>query len=388
VAGALATARRPPEPDAAAPTFDFDPSLPDLAAFPRAAWTAALRRGLRRAPAATLGYDDARGRRALREALAEYLGRARGVVADPELVVVCAGFRQGLSLLLRALYSAGARTVAMEDPCLALHREIAAAVGLAVRPVPVDDDGADPTLAGDAAGLVVSPAHQFPLGVVLAPERRAAAVAWARAGDALLIEDDYDAELRYDRQPIGALQALGPAHVAYGGTASKTLVPGLRLGWIVVPPSRLDAVLRLRQTEDAHTSATDQLALAELLAGGGYERQVRRMRAAYRGRRDRLLELLARRAPAVVPRGTAAGLRVLVELPAGGPTAAAVAALAARRGVALSTLAASHHDGRADREALVIGYAALPDHAFAAALDALGDVLGEALSAVPNAKPA
>jgi GntR family transcriptional regulator/MocR family aminotransferase len=378
VAGAPSGARRRASPAPPAPAFDFDPSLPDLAAFPRAAWTAALRRGLRRAPAASLAYDDPRGRRELREALADY-----------ELVVVCAVFRHGLSLLLRTLRAGGARTVAMEDPCLPLHRAVAAAAGLAVRAAPVDADGVEPTRAGDASGLVVSPAHQFPLGVVLAPERRAAAVSFARARDALVIEDDYDAELRYDRQPIGALQALDPGRVAYGGTASKTLVPGLRLGWLVVPPARLDAVLALRRTEDAHTSATDQIALAELLSGGGYERHVRRMRAVYRGRRDRLLELLARRAPAVAARGTAAGLRVLVELPAGGPSAADVAALAARRGVAIPTLAPYHHDGVAAREALVVGYAALPDHAFAAALEALGDLLAEALSSAgPKANPA
>jgi GntR family transcriptional regulator / MocR family aminotransferase len=257
-------------PAARRPRFDFHPGQPDLSAFPRAAWVRALRRGLREAPDATLGYGDPRGRRELREQLAHYLTRARGAVADPERLVVCCGFRHGLSLVSRALHVRGTRRIAMEQPCAPPHRAAAAASGARLVALPVDERGARTdllrTLRVDAA--VLGPAHQYPLGVVLQPDRRAAAIEWARASGRVVIEDDYDAELRYDRQPVGALQALAPEHVAYGGTASKTLIPGLRLGWLLLPEDLLAPVLALRAVEDVHVPATDQIAFAELLRSG------------------------------------------------------------------------------------------------------------------------
>jgi GntR family transcriptional regulator/MocR family aminotransferase len=194
-----------------------------------------------------------------------------------------------------------------------------------------------------------------------------------------VIEDDYDAELSYDRQPVGALQALDPEHVVYAGTASKTLAPGLRLGWLVLPPRLLDAVAELRRLEDVHVSAPDQIAFAQLLRSGLFDRHVRRMRARYRARRDRLVAMLAERAPSVTPVGISAGLRALLELPAGGPSGAELAALARARSITLYPVAQHHHDGRALRDGVVVGYAALPEHALAAGLSALGDLLAEAL---------
>ncbi len=312
----LAAASRPPRQErrVRAPRFGFGPGVPDLTAFPQAAWTSALRQGLRGTAAATLGYGDPRGRRDLREQLASYLARARGVHADPELVVVCAGFRHGLSLIARTLRAGGAETLAMEDPCVPQHRAVAALAGLELAPLPVDARGArtDLLAAGSASVAVLSPAHQFPTGVLLHPDRRAAAVAWATASGGVIVEDDYDGELRYDRQPVGALQALAPEHVVYGGTASKTLAPGLRLGWLVVPPHLVDPIVSLRAAEDVHASAVDQIALCQLLRSGVYERHVRRMRARYRSRRDRLVAMLAERAPVLAPVGISAGLAVLL----------------------------------------------------------------------------
>jgi GntR family transcriptional regulator / MocR family aminotransferase len=357
--------------------FNFNPGLPDLAAFPRAAWTGALRRALRDAPAPTLGYGDPRGRVELREALAAYLARARGAVADPELIVVCGGFVHGLSLLSRVLYAQGVRRIAMEDPCLWWHRDVASAAGLHVVPVSVDEHGARTDMLGDsdAGAVFLAPAHQFPLGAVLHPERRTAAIAWARATAGLVIEDDYDAELRYDRQPVDALQARDPEHVVFAGTTSKTLAPGLRLGWLLLPSTLIESVVNLRHVEDVHVPAPDQLAFSELLVSQAFERHVRRMRARYRVRRDRLLAMLAERAPTATPVGISAGLRVLLELPAGAPSADELALRAAEQSIELLPVGRCYHSGRPTRDGLVIGYAALPEHAFESGVTALGDFL-------------
>jgi GntR family transcriptional regulator/MocR family aminotransferase len=244
---------------------------------------------------------------------------------------------------------------------------------LRVVPLPVDERGARTELLPQtgARAAVVSPAHQYPTGAVLAPERRAAALDWG----GLVIEDDYDAELRYDRQPVGALQALAPDRVAYAGTASKTLAPGLRLGWLLLPPRLVDRVVALRRAEDVHVSAPDQIAFAELLRSGTYERHVRRMRTRYRARRDRLVAMLAERAPDVRAVGISAGLRALLELPDGGPTAAELAARAAEQSIELFPVGRHYQDGRARREAVLLGYAALPEHDFEAGLEALGNLL-------------
>jgi GntR family transcriptional regulator/MocR family aminotransferase len=248
-------------------------------------------------------------------------------------------------------------------------------------PLPVDDQGARTDLldSTNAAAAVLAPAHQFPVGAVLHPERRAAAVAWARDGGRLLIEDDYDGELRFDRPPIGALQALDPDHVAYGGTASKTLAPGLRLGWLVLPEALREPVLALREAEDLHLPAPDQIAFAELLASGAYERHVRRMRARYRLRRDRLIAMLGERAPTVTPVGISAGLRVLLELPAQGPSAEELAEKARKRDIELFPVGRFHHHGPPARDGVVLGYGALPEHDFEPGLGALGDLLAEHL---------
>jgi GntR family transcriptional regulator / MocR family aminotransferase len=370
------------EPACRAARFRFSPGLPDLAAFPRAAWASALRRALRDAPVSTLDYGDPRGQAELREALAAYLARARGAVADPELIVVCAGFVHGLSLLSRVLRARGVRRMAMEDPCLWWHRDVVRAADLQVVPLPVDEKGArtDLLAADDVGAAFLAPAHQFPLGTVLQPERRAAAIAWARATGGLLIEDDYDAELRYDRQPVGALQALEPERVAFAGTTSKTLAPGLRLGWLLLPRALVEPVARLRLLEDVHVPAPDQLAFAQLLLSGAFERHVRRMRTRYRARRDRLLTMLAERVPTATPVGISAGLRVLLELPPEAPSADELTERAAQHSIELFPVARCYHGGQAVRDGLVIGYAALPEHAFESGLTALGDFLEASLA--------
>jgi GntR family transcriptional regulator / MocR family aminotransferase len=360
--------------------YAFEPGLPDLTAFPRDAWVRALRRGLRQSPVAGLGFGDPAGRAELREGLAAYLARARGVVADPCLTVVCAGANHALALLGRVLVQRGVRRIALENPCLRLHRAVVANTGLEVVPLPVDDHGARTDLLGDldVGAVVLSPAHQFPLGVQLAAGRRAAAIAWARAADGLIVEDDYDAELRYDRAPVGVLQALDPDRVVYLGTASKTLAPGLRLGWMVVPAELADPITRLRTLEDMQTAATEQIAFAELLRSGDVERHIRRMRVRYRRRRDRFVRMLAERAPSARAMGISAGLRVLLVLPPGSPTSTELAERAAARSISLFPLVDCYHGRRVPDGAfdgLVLGYAALAEHEFDGALTALGDFL-------------
>jgi GntR family transcriptional regulator / MocR family aminotransferase len=349
--------------EVAVPRYDLRPGVPDLSAFPRRAWLATARRVLATAPDRLLDYPDPRGLPQLREVLAGYLARARGVVADPAHIVICAGFAHGLAATCRALRSRGAGTLAVEAYGHQAHRDIALAQGLRLRPVRVDGGGADLGEAGEADAVLLTPAHQFPLGVTLHPRRRREAVRWG----GVVIEDDYDGEFRYDRQPVGALQALAPDRVVYAGTASKSLAPSLRLGWLVVPPGLLDAVA---DQLGAGPSALDQLTLAEFMTSGGYDRQVRRARLAYRRRRDRLVAALGRQHRHVT--GIAAGLHAVLELP-GADSERLVIARAAEHGLALSGLASYRADGAGpaaggDRAGLVIGYGRPPEHAYTTAL--------------------
>jgi GntR family transcriptional regulator / MocR family aminotransferase len=344
--------------------YDFRPGVPALDSFPRAAWLASLRKALTEAPHAALGYGDARGQQALRQALAAYLGRVRGVAADPERVLVCSGFAQGTALVSRALGRRGARRVAIEDPCHPGQRAIVAASGLEPIPVPVDDQGiqVDRLEAVGADAVLVTPAHQFPTGTVLAPERRGALVEWAQRNDAIIVEDDYDAEYRYDREPIGAVQGLAPDRVVYAGSASKTLAPALRLGWLVLPAWLSDAVAQEKALDDLASPALEQLALADLLARGEVDRHLRRNRARYRSRRDALVAALGVHAPQVSIRGIAAGLHAVAELPPQADEAAVVAA-ASRHSVGVYAMTGYRFGGSAAPAALVLGYGGLGESA-------------------------
>ncbi|WP_439676428.1 PLP-dependent aminotransferase family protein [Embleya sp. MST-111070] len=364
---------------ASAPRFDLRPGRPDLSAFPRARWAAAQRRALAAAgPDAFWPQADPRGRIELRERLADYLGRVRGVRTRPDRIVVCAGYTQGLYLLGHTLAARGARRIAMENPGLPFLREIVARTGVEVGTVGVDGQGARIDTAGDADAIVLTPANQAPMGVPLHPDRRAAALRWAARTGGVVIEDDYDGEFRYDRHPVGALQGLGAEHVVYAGTASKMLSPGLRLGWLVVPPYLLDDLLAVRDRPELTVGTLDQLTLAEFIAAGDLDRHVRRARLAYRDRRDRLVAELARRVPAVRVCGIAAGLQVRLELPEGGPGEEETRALLARRGVAVHRMGWYHRAPYAEHPpGLVVGYAAPTAAAFAGALEALVAALAE-----------
>lgn len=350
-----------------------------MGAFPAAAWSRALRRAIATVPSSAYDYGDPRGRIELRTALSEYLGRARGVVASPERIVVTSGAVQGLSLLTRLLE--GGR-IAMEDPGLPFHREVVRRGGGRVVPVRVDERGCVVEDLGRVAAVVVTPAHQYPTGVTLHPERRRALTDWARAREALIVEDDYDGEFRYDRQPVGALQGMAPGHVAYLGTASKTLGPALRLGWMVLPPHLVDAVADAKLHSDHHTESIGQLALAELIDSHAYDRHVRACRLRYRRRRDQLIDRLGEldqpdrlASPGALRRvrGIAAGLHALVDV----DDEAAVLERAEAAGLQVGHLGEHWHtpgtEGRP--QGLVVGYGTPRERVYPEALEALGKVL-------------
>ncbi|MEV4054975.1 PLP-dependent aminotransferase family protein [Amycolatopsis sp. NPDC049688] len=356
-----------PAPGTPEPRHNLRQGQPDATSFPRTEWLAAARRALNVAPHDAFGPGDPRGRPELREALAQYLARARGVRTSPERIVVCSGFAHALRLLFPAVLPG---PVAVESYGLPFHRLIFAKAGVDTIPLPLDEHGA---LVGDLGvpTVLLTPAHQFPTGGPLHHDRRTAVLGHVRASGGLLLEDDYDGEFRYDRKPVGAVQGLDPDHVVYLGSVSKSLSPALRLGWLVLPGHLVDAVLAAKGEREAWAGVPDQLTLAEFLASGAYDRHVRRMRQRYRRRRDQFVTALAEQAPHVTPTGIAAGLHAVLRLPPG--TEQAVLKAAAWQGIALDGLAAFRHPGStmSTMDGLVVGYAAPPEHAYPAALDAL-----------------
>jgi GntR family transcriptional regulator / MocR family aminotransferase len=355
-----------PEParPAPLPRFDFRPRAPDVSHFPRTAWLRSLREALAAITNADLGYGDPRGVQALRSALADYLGRVRGVAADPARVVVTSGYSQGQGIVCRVLAAQGARRIAFENPSHAEQRRVAVRAGLEIVPVAVDQAGirVEELERADVDAVVVTPAHQHPTGAVLAGDRRTALLAWLQARDAIAIEDDYDAEYRYDRAAVRALQGRAPDRIVYAGSASKTLAPALRLGWLVVPPRLLDAVTDEKDLADCGTARIEQLAFADFLARGELDRHLRRMRAHYRRRRDLLIEALAEALPEATVRGIAAGLHATVQLP-DGYHEQAILRQARRRGIDLTTMRDFWVQPGSGPPTLLLGYAQIPQHA-------------------------
>ncbi|WP_433463208.1 PLP-dependent aminotransferase family protein [Spirillospora sp. CA-128828] len=345
---------------------DFASGVPDLASFPRGDWCWAQREVARTAPNDALGYGDPRGAEPLRDVLAGHLRRVRAAVAEPGDIVVCAGFAQGLNIVLRVLARRGVRRVAFEDPGYGDGATMAAAerAGVEAVPVPVDDLGLD-VGALDASGaraVVVTPAHQWPTGVVLAPERRRALADWACERDALVIEDDYDAEFRYDREPVGSVQGLAPGRVLGLGTVSKSLAPAVRLGWILCPPALTRAVAEEKRLDDRGSPVLDQLALAALIESGRYGRHLRHMRPVYAARRAALVDALARHAPEVRLTGLDAGFHAVAHLPEGADERHVVAE-ARKRSVGLYGMSTYRASGAAEPPQLVLGFGDLGETA-------------------------
>jgi GntR family transcriptional regulator / MocR family aminotransferase len=338
--------------------YELRPGLADFHAFPRRQWQAALRRTLRELPDSRLTYAEHRGIHELRAAIAEYLRRARAVVADSDHVVVFCGLSHGLTALWYALREHGARRVAVEDPGWRWQTRTVEHAGLEAVPVRVDDEGlAVSELArGRVDAVVLTPAHQYPTGVVLSPERRGQLIEWARRHDALIVEDDYDAEYRYDRKPVAALQGLAPDVVAFAGTTSKTLAPALRIGWMVLPPRLVEPVTDVQTVTAAQPSVIDQAALATFIAEASLDRHLRRMRRRYHAKHDLLMSALAEHLPEARVSGAAGGLHLLAALPEG-TDEAATAQAARRSGVALHELHRHCTVHAPMPPALLLGYA-------------------------------
>ncbi len=355
-----ATASAPPA--TLPPRFDFRPSVPDVSSFPRAAWLRSVRQALTTMTDADLRYGDPRGAAVLRSALGDYLGRARGVVADPEQIVITSGYTQGLGLVCHALAAAGARRIALEQPSNPEDGLVAARAGLQRVLIGVDEAGTrvDQLQRAGVDAVVITPAHQHPTGVVLSGERRTALLGWLRADEALAIEDDYDAEYRYDRAAIGALQGLDPERVLYAGSVSKTLAPALRLGWLVVPPSWLPAILHQKLIADRGTAHIEQHAFADFLLRGELDRHLRRMRIRYRARRDALVQAIAEALPEATVTGVAAGLHVTVQLPDSDDIQLIQEQARARR-VEFETMSDYDHAAPGRSPALLLGYGQIPE---------------------------
>ncbi|GAA2637600.1 PLP-dependent aminotransferase family protein [Actinomadura fulvescens] len=345
---------------ATVPRIDFGYGRTDPAGFPRAAWLRSLRRVVTNAPHDRLTYLDGYGVPELREALADYLNRARGASASPSRLVITSGFCQAVNLMVDVLARRGARRIAVEDPSADDDlRPLAELRGLEVVGVPVTGDGISvDALERSGADLVIlTPSHQWPLGGVLPAAARASVVRWARDRGAVVLEDDYDAEYRYDRAPVGAIQGLAPDVVAHAGSVSKTLTPGLRLGWLVTPPHLTEAVAEAKLLADRGSPAIEQLAFADFLLRGEFDRHLRRMRPIYRRRRDALLGALEEHLPAFEPTGIAAGLHLVAWLPDGLREDDLIAAVAAQ-GVKVAGVGPYRLTGEG-RQGLILGYSDL-----------------------------
>jgi GntR family transcriptional regulator / MocR family aminotransferase len=372
--------RRPAEPPLIA---DFAPGVPDLSSFPRADWALAVKQACTQAADGDLGYGDPRGSAVLREVLAGYLRRVRAAAASPAQMIISTGFAQGINLVLRALARQGGVTrVAFEDPGYGSAQadetvRAVLAMGIQVSYVPVDEQGlvVGELTASGAQAVVVTPAHQSPTGVVLSPARRHALTDWARRGGGYVIEDDYDSEFRYDKEPVGALQGLAPDRVFLLGTASKALAPAVRLGWVHAPARLASAVAEEKEMSDRGSCTLDQLALATLLTTGRYDRHLRRMRTVYAARRAALTDAFARHAPGVSLTGLAAGFHAVAPLPAAADEATVIAA-ARERLVGLHGIGDYRGDpDTAAPPALVMGFGNVRERAIEPAIAAVADLL-------------
>jgi GntR family transcriptional regulator/MocR family aminotransferase len=362
--------------------IDLRPGPPDLSTFPRTAWVKATRDVLRTVADADLGYTPPWGVDSLREQLTEYLGRVRGVTTTPSSLLIVTGVTQAITLIVRVLHAAGVVDIAVESPSNPVQRQVLGRYGVRVWDIPVDDQGlvVDALVRTPCRGVIVTPGHQYPCGTVLSASRRGALTRWAENSDGMVIEDDYDGMLRHDKMHIGALQMLSPARVALVGSVSKSLAPGLRLGWIVSPPPLVADLQMAKRDDDFGTNALEQYVLAQLLATGDYDRHVRHIRRHYRKRRDTVIEALRREIPDAVVEGYAAGLHLMLRLPKHVDEARYIAA-AEEHGVAVLGVS-QMYGAQPPRPGVIIQYGRTTP----SMLEEAAKRLGAAVTAVRNAQ--
>lgn len=366
----------PPETISTTPfRYNFRPGIPDLSSFPAARWLKAVEAALKVMAPGDFGYGQRFGVLPLRQALADYLGRVRGVSADPRQILITGGFEQARGFLARALKRRGVTHLAVEEPGYT-DRDVWLTAGLNLIPIAVDENGMDVTALArsKAQAVLLTPAHQYPTGVVMSGSRRLALAAWLRDREAVAIEDDYDAEFRYDRSPVGAMQGLAPDNVIYAGTASKTLAPALRLGWVVAPPDLLLMLEDEARQIDYGRGRIDQFALAHFIRTGDYDRHLRKMRALYRDRRGVLLALLSAELPEVEVGGVSAGLHVTARFPRR-LDEPGILESAIKRDMGVSFMR-QHYIGPAPNEStLLLSYANMPEAALRTGLRTLAAIV-------------
>ncbi len=363
--------------------LDFIPGEPDRSSFPRRAWLSAVNEALNVSPDELFGYGDRRGRHELRASLTEYLSRTRAVVLEPERVSIFGGFTNALVFLAETFRRLGLDRIGIEDPGMPLHARLLSDAGLHVVPIPVDEGGisVEHLEAEQLPAVLVTPAHEYPLGMAMSPNRRGELLQWARRNSAWIVEDDYDGEFRYDRQPLGALQGLGSDRVIYAGTVSKSLAAGLRIGWLVLPNDLVEPVAEVKGRRGG-VSNLDQAALSQMIDGGGLDRHVARMRRTYRQRQEYLLDALRDGVPWFDVTGIAAGLHVTAYLSEGGVSEAELVEFASNRAFALWGLRqhrfATILPAAPVRDGIVLGFSRSTDRAFPDAVSALVTTLQDA----------
>lgn len=362
--------------DAATPRMlDISAGVPDVSAFPRAAWLRVERRVLAHATEHDLGYSDPQGVLPFRRALAGWLARSRGIAVPPERIIITAGVTGALSTVSNVLRARGITECAVEDPGADGNRRILEFWLDRLHPIPVDADGLDVSaLAATGARVVlVTPAHHFPSGVVLSPTRRRELIAWAERTGGLVIEDDYDSEYRYDRAPVRAMHATAPEQILHISSLSKVLAPALRIGWMIAPEALHEELVSTRWATDLGSPVLPQLVLAELIESGALERHLRVLRTRHRQRRDAAVEAVRRYLPGCEVGGIAAGLHLVVTLPAHLDETRLVAR-ARETGIAVQGMSA--HRLTPGASGLVIGYGPHPTQRLADAIRVLGALAG------------
>ncbi len=367
---------QPVRKPAIARRYDMEPGQPDLRAFPRRRWLQALATAAQTASYADLDYPEPGGTERLRTVLSAYLNRVRGAAATPGQVNVCFGAGQAMLRIATALRADGHTSIAVEDPGPTRLWQAATLAGLTLVPIPVDEHGMVVSMLADhpdVRAVCVGAAHHYPLGAVLAPARRAALLDWVRRVDGLIVEDDYDAEFRYNRPPTATIQGMEPRRVALLGSVTKTIGPTVGIGWAVTPPQWTDT-LRTDDRLQIMPSSLTQLAFAEFIEAGAYDRHLRASRVRFRARRDTLIAAL-QRIPGCRIHGAEAGVHVLLDLPAG-CDAAAVMWAGRRRGLFVYDIAGARIRPESyPGPTLMLGYANLADHLVEEAVTLLAGII-------------